>query len=91
METTITISEQDRSTRLDVLVAEKTGNTRSQIQRLIRQGLLLVNEQRKPPGYRVRIGDVIILHHPAGKAGTLLAEGIPLTILYADEHLVVVD
>jgi 23S rRNA pseudouridine1911/1915/1917 synthase len=91
METTIAASEQDRSKRLDILVAEKTGITRSQVQKLMQEGHLLVNRKAEPPGYRVRAGDVITLHTPAVKAGTLTADNIPLAILYSDEHLVVVD
>src|SRR5512137_683129 len=91
METTITASEQDRSMRLDVLVARETGITRSQVQKLMQEGHLLVNGKAEPPGYRVRTGDVISVQPPTEKADILSAESIPLAILHADAHLVVVD
>lgn len=91
METTLTVPEEDSSARLDLLVAERTGITRSQVQKLIREGHLLVNGSPESPGYRVRPGDSIALRRPPDKHDTLSAEAIPLAILYADDHLVVVD
>lgn len=91
METAITASEQDRSRRLDLLVAERTGITRSQVQRLMRDGRVRVNGRPEAPGYKVRAGDKIALQHPPQNAGVLSAEAIPLVILYSDEHLAVVD
>src|SRR5512134_452312 len=87
----LVVSPQDASKRLDIFVAEHTGRTRSQVQRLIRDGCVLVNRSREPQNYRVRPPDLIEVKYPETETDALIPEPIPVTILYRDEHLVVVD
>lgn len=86
-----TITASDKSQRLDVLIAEKTGITRSQVQRLIREGLVLVNNKQESPNYRIRTNDSITINKPEEEFKALIPENIPLKIFHIDEHLVVVD
>jgi 23S rRNA pseudouridine1911/1915/1917 synthase len=78
--------------RIDKYVADRTSITRSQVQRLIESGLVLVNGKTVKPNYRTRAGDhidIIIAEERGAKA--LAPEDIPLDILYMDDHLAVVD
>lgn len=76
--------------RLDVAASELSGITRSQIQRLIENGLLTVNGQPVKPNYKTREGDDVSVFLPEEKE-TLVPENIPLKILYIDGCLAVVD
>ncbi len=87
----ITILELDAGKRLDVVVAEKTGLTRSQIQKLLKEGLILINNISCKQSYNVKINDIITFIRPEKKMETLIPEAIPLKIFYLDDYLIVVD
>ncbi len=91
MKNTITVSPSDASKRLDVFASEKTGITRSQVQRLIKDGHVLVNEKAGDRNYRVQPGDMIAIETPEPGADILIPEPVPIKILYMDEYLAVVD
>jgi 23S rRNA pseudouridine1911/1915/1917 synthase len=84
------IDSQNAGKRIDVLTAEMAGLTRSRIQQLIEKGLLLVNGEAVKQNYRARSGDEISLSVPAEKQ-TLVAEAIPVEILYMDDAVIVVN
>ena len=78
--------------RLDqFLVGQETGLTRSQLSRLIVDGHVQVNGKSVKPSNKVRIGDVIVLTVPSPKPTGVVAQEIPLSVVYQDEHLVVID
>ncbi|MCL4457036.1 MAG: RluA family pseudouridine synthase [Nitrospirae bacterium] len=87
----INVLPPDASKRLDVFVSEKTDITRSQVQRLIRERLVLVNNKQESPNYRIRTNDSITINKPEEEFKTLIPENIPLKIFHIDDHLVVVD
>lgn len=91
MKDRIIVPSQDAAKRLDILIAESTGTTRSQVQRLLREGRVLVNERVENQGYRVRTGDVIELGYPEEEEPLIIPEPIPISVLYRDDHLAVVD
>jgi len=88
---TIAVLQDDVLTRLDVFVAEKTGTTRSQVQRLIENGNILVNHEKTISSYKVKAFDIISMQQQEPEAGILVPELIPINILYKDDYLVVVD
>jgi 23S rRNA pseudouridine1911/1915/1917 synthase len=73
------------------ILAGKTGVTRSQIQKQIEKGDILVNEKGVSPHYRVRSQDSITIRVAEKNTEELVPEPIPLDILYKDAHLVVVN
>ncbi|GAB4423297.1 MAG: RluA family pseudouridine synthase [Thermodesulfovibrionales bacterium] len=85
----VQISEEGQ--RLDTFLAKKTGITRSQIQRLIDKGYVLVNSTPVSQSYRIKAKDVITLRMPEKEAEGLVPEPIPIEILYRDKYLVVVN
>lgn len=87
----ILVSVTDVLKRLDIFVSEKTGITRSQVQKLIKEGLVLVNNKTENQNYKVKTNDVITIHKPEEEKEVLIPEAIPIKILYMDEYLVVVD
>ena len=78
--------------RLDLLVARQCDISRAQARRLIDEGL--VRQDRTPKtkaGERLRGGERLLVTMPPPVAAEPQAEALPLTIVYEDEHLIVVD
>jgi 23S rRNA pseudouridine1911/1915/1917 synthase len=78
--------------RLDVFVSAQTAlASRSAVQRWIESGLVTVNGRRAKPAQRVHPGDVIACHLPVREPPPLLAEPLPLDVLYEDATLLIVN
>ena len=78
--------------RLDQYLAGlDTGLTRSQLQRLIVEGQVLVNGGPVKPSHKVRAGDRVTLSVPPPRPSALVAQDIPVSVVYQDEDLVVID
>ncbi len=78
--------------RLDqYLAGQHTGLTRSRLQRLIIDGQVSVNGGPAKPSHKVRAGDRVTLSVPPPKPTGLAAQNIPVTVVYQDRHLVVID
>ena len=66
--------------------------SRTYIQKLIREGAIIVNDKPSKPGYKLRAGDQISLTLPEPRPlQTIEPEPIPLNILHEDSALVVVN
>ncbi len=74
--------------RLDRLAAQRLNLSRSVIQRLIKDGLLLVEGKRRGSSYKVGVGKRVEAQVPEDR---LSAERIAVPIVFEDEHLLVVD
>jgi 23S rRNA pseudouridine1911/1915/1917 synthase len=77
--------------RLDHLLARRLDFSRARLQKLLKAGLVLVNGQARPPSYKVREGDAIEVTVPPPAPSHLLPEPLPLTIVYEDRDLLVVN
>src|SRR5438876_419494 len=83
--------------RLDVFLATALeGATRSEAQRLIElpesdPDGVRVNGRRVKANYRLRAGDNITVSRPAPRPASLQAEAIPLSVVYEDADLLVID
>jgi 23S rRNA pseudouridine1911/1915/1917 synthase len=87
----IFVQPSESGERLDIFLAGKAGITRSQIQKLIEQGRVLVNEKSLPRNYRIKPDDFISVQIEEKNNEELIPQPITIPILYKDEHLVVVD
>jgi 23S rRNA pseudouridine1911/1915/1917 synthase len=78
--------------RLDVVLADLIeGVSRTQLSRHIAEGAVTVNGKSAAPSQKVRAGDVVVWSPPAVREVALVAEDIPVRVVFEDEHLVVVD
>lgn len=78
--------------RLDVFLTNRLQDTtRSFVQKLIRDKQVTVNAKEAKANYRVQLGDVVKVVLPEPKTVDVLAEDIPLDILYEDEDIIVVN
>ena len=78
--------------RLDQYLARvDVGLTRSRLRQLIAEGQTLVNGAIAKPAHRVRPGDHILLTVPPPRPSDVIAQDIPIAVVYQDADLVVVD
>ena len=67
--------------RLDAYISSKETNlSRTNVQRLIEEGNILVNGQKKKISYKVQIGDNIEINIPEAKETSIKAENIPVEV-----------
>lgn len=79
-------------TRLDKYVAEQCPElSRTQVQKLIGDGYIKVNDRVAKAGLKLDVGDKLIINIPPATPSSLLAEAIPLSIIYEDEDVLVID
>jgi len=78
--------------RLDQAVAQLGEDlSRAAAQRLIAEGLCLLNGKPAKPSERVRAGDRIVLTLPPPTPTDVAPEAIPLKVVFEDAHLIVID
>ena len=89
---TIIVEESDSGRRLDTVVASRLpGCSRSLAATLIGSQHILIDQQPKKPGYRLKPGDRIEGHIPAPELVDYEPEQIPLDILFQDSHIIVIN
>lgn len=78
--------------RLDVYLTKRLQEySRTLIQELIKQGLVKVNRQPAKASYRLNHDDEIEVQLPSIIKPQLVAEEIPLNIIYEDDQIVVIN
>jgi 23S rRNA pseudouridine1911/1915/1917 synthase len=77
--------------RVDVVLADRAGVTRTLAQRALRSGEVRVNDTEAKPSYRLEDGDVVAGEVPAATFAPPEAEEIPLAVRYSDERVMVVS
>jgi len=78
--------------RLDKYIVEECpGLSRTYVQRLIEEGYVTVNGRAAKGSLKLSIGDRVDVTIPPPAPPTLLPEDVPLTIVYEDNDLLVVD
>ncbi len=85
------VGESEAGSRIDHALAVVTGISRAQARRWIDEGRVTLNAKACRASRRVREGDSIEAAPPDPVASPLAPEAIPLSILYEDADLVVVD
>ena len=89
---TFTAGNDDAGQRLDkFLAARLPALSRSRIQALIKEGAVTVNDRAVKASHEVAPGEVIAGGIPPDKPSEAQPQDLPLTILYEDEHLAVLD
>src|SRR3990172_4790621 len=86
------IEPGEASARLDrLLVTRLPDISRTRLQQLIEEGNVRVNGAAPKASYRLRAGERVTITIPAGRGEPLRPEPIPLTIVYEDDDLLVVN
>jgi 23S rRNA pseudouridine1911/1915/1917 synthase len=83
---------QQAGERLDKILVARLGDfSRSQIQEMIGNGLVTVDGQTAKAGHKMKGGERVIVEIPAEEEPVIEPEEIPLTIVYDDEDIVVIE
>ncbi len=86
------VSDEMQGIRLDVLLASKFQDlSRSHLQKNIANGLVIVNGKTSKANYKVQADDIITITFAEAKPVEIVAQDIPLDILYEDTDIVVVN
>ena len=92
MNATFAVPDDSAGARLDVfLVSVLAGQSRSHIQRLIKDGHVRVDGREAKPNQPVKIGQAIAVDIPDPIDPVPQGEALPLPIVYQDADLIVVD
>ncbi len=86
------ISAADNGTRLDSYLAEQLeGISRSYLQKLIGDQLILVNQKAVKANYKIKTGDQLLVQIPEAAPIDIQPEPMDLDIVYEDSDLLIVN
>lgn len=77
--------------RLDVYLSERTGQTRSHVQKLIADGLVTVDGAKVKASFKLTGDEEILIQEIDAAEVEYLPEDLPLDILYEDAEIIVVN
>lgn len=80
--------------RIDKFVTDSLNEdsiSRTQVQEWIKSGAVLVNQNTVKPNYKLSSGDQVAIRVPAPEDAAILAEDIPLDIVYEDADVIVIN
>lgn len=87
----IVVQEINNEDRLDKFLVTQIDVSRSVIQQLIKEEKILVNDKPSKPNYRLSTGEEIFYEELQKDVVKLLAEDLPIDIVYEDDYLLVVN
>ena len=87
------VEDEDAGTRLDAFLAMVIeGVSRNRLKDLVKSGQTTIDGKKQTkPNTRLKAGETVGLIMPPAEDPTPLGEDIPLTIVYEDDDLIVVD
>ncbi len=86
------VTEREVGRRLDQFLVESgLPLSRTQAKHLIEQRHILLNQSATKPSARLKVGDVISGALPAPQPLSLIPQPIPLSVLYEDAFIIVID
>lgn len=92
MERIIELHVAETGQRIDKYIADEIPElSRSVVQRLIKQGRVMVGGEASKSSYRVEMGDEIVVRIPPLEPMEVKPQAIPLDIVYEDEGIIVVN
>lgn len=87
----INYTVKEEKGRIDKVLSEQLSHSRSQIQLWLKEQLVTVNGEIVRSNYKVKAGDLIEIKIPEPEELVIEAENIPLTIVYEDQDVAVID
>ncbi len=86
------VIDEEEGSRLDVYLSEQLGDmSRSYIQKLIKEKKVKVNGKVEKAKYLVKENDDIFIEIPKPKTLEIIAQDIPIDIVYEDDDLLIVN
>ncbi len=88
---TLTVVALGDGQRLDLIVAAATDLSRTQAATLIATGMIDVDGKQQKAGYRPTASQQVAITIPAPRGVDIVGELLPISVVFEDEHLLVVD
>lgn len=86
------IEEKSMGERIDKFLSDSLPDlSRSYIQKLIKDGQVTVNNKIVKANYKMNAGDLLLMEEPELQEPDIVAEDIPLDVLYEDSDLLIVN
>jgi 23S rRNA pseudouridine1911/1915/1917 synthase len=86
------VTQKHTGKRLDIFIAHYEPHiSRNRIQTMIKDGHALVDGRIVKPGYKVKPGEQVTLELPERQVREVLPEPIPLSVIYEDPHIIVLN
>ena len=82
---------EESNIRLDSYLASKLDISRSKVQKLIKQGKILVNDKETSSSYLVNIDDIIKVNDELDFEIHIKAQDIPIDIIYENDDLLIIN
>lgn len=82
---------EEVTTRLDQYLNEITEFSRNQLQKMIKDNLVLVNDKNVKSSYIPKIGDIVTIEEPEIEVLSAEPEEMDLDIVYEDEDIIIVN
>lgn len=89
--TTMVAPASANGQRLDVWLADATTSSRSRCRQLIDDGQVTVHGTPAKASARLAGGEVVVVRVPPAQRTELVAQNLPLTVLYEDDDVLVID
>lgn len=83
--------EIEKQARIDQYLAERLDISRSKVQKLMKEGLVLVNDKTVLPSYKGEVGDIVEILGDLDFSISISAENIPIDIVYEDDDLLIIN
>ncbi|MBP1045576.1 RluA family pseudouridine synthase [Enterococcus sp. BWM-S5] len=87
----INVTIKDEKGRIDKVLSERVSYSRSQIQLWLKEQMVTVNGEVVRSNYKVKNGDEVEIKIPEPVELVIEAEDIPLTVVYEDQDVAVID
>lgn len=88
----IELQAAENNVRIDKYLAEQLDEfSRSYLQKLLKEERVSVNQKIVKANYKVSAGDQVCVEVPDVEPAEILPEDIPLSVLYEDDYVLVVD
>lgn len=87
----VCVSLAEKDLRADVYLSQQLDISRSNMQKLMNNGLVLVNDKPIKQNYRIKGNEQFFIEYEPPKPLKVEAENIPLDIVYEDSDMIVIN
>lgn len=90
-ENTFVVENEYNGERIDNYLTLNTDKTRNHLQKLIKDGFVLLNDKEISVSKKVKTGDKIVITERENEITDIVPQNIPIDIVYEDEYLAVIN
>lgn len=86
------VTEEEQNIRCDKFLSDKLEDfSRESLKKLFKEGEVFLNDEKVKPSRKLLVGERVKVNLPEPEVLDVIAENIPINIVYEDEDVVIVD